>query len=73
MTSVFGSVGFDVGSTGQVAISGAGSTWSSAGGIAVGYAGTGTLAIANGGAASTGPGLAIIGYQPGSQGTATVD
>jgi T5SS/PEP-CTERM-associated repeat protein len=59
------------GSTGQVAVDGAGSTWTNRGNVAVGSAGAGTLAITSGGIVSSRSG--VIGHRIGSTGQVTVD
>ena len=46
------SIGYATGSTGMVAVDGAGSTWTASPNICVGQSGTGTLAITNGGSVS---------------------
>ncbi|MGY4427217.1 outer membrane autotransporter protein [Bradyrhizobium sp. JR6.1] len=70
-------IGSNVGSNGSVTVNGAGSSLSSAAFIYVGYSGTGTLDIQNGGTVTTAPGvtrsIAGIGYDPGSNGTVTID
>lgn len=48
VSSAFGYLGVNPGSTGSVTIAGAGSEWINAGPVIVGYAGTGTLSITNG-------------------------
>ena len=63
-------IGYNAGVTGAVTVNGAGSSWTSAVGIFVGWAGIGTLTIGNGGAVSSA--LEVrIGYD--GSGTATVN
>ncbi|KQO75375.1 hypothetical protein ASF29_13325 [Rhizobium sp. Leaf262] len=72
-----GSIGHQSDSTGQVVVSGAGSTWSNSGGLIVGTHGSGTLTVANGGVVSVGTmqpnsghdGTLTIANQTGSTGT----
>ncbi len=66
-----GSVGATPGSTGTVTVDGAGSMWTSAGGLFVGDFGTGTLNIHNGGHVTNSRGE--IGVFAGSAGTVAVD
>jgi T5SS/PEP-CTERM-associated repeat protein/autotransporter-associated beta strand protein len=72
LSNQYGFIGYDPnpGSTGTVTVSGAGSSWTNSGALAVGYGGTGTLTIQNGGAVSNS--IGDIGYNPGSTGTVTV-
>ncbi|MPS49370.1 autotransporter domain-containing protein [Methylobacillus sp.] len=58
------------GSTGNVTVTGPGSTWTNTYSLYVGYYGTGTLNIEAGGAVSSGNGY--IGYSSGSTGNVTV-
>src|SRR5690606_33901338 len=66
------SIGRDNGSTGNVTVSGAGSTWESPSGFGfrIGDGGTGTLNINDGGVVRSGQGL--IGVSSGSDGHVTV-
>ncbi|HEX2474771.1 MAG TPA: hypothetical protein VHK01_08500, partial [Lacipirellulaceae bacterium] len=66
-----GMIADDAGSTGQVTVSGPGSTWDSSADVHVGNAGDGTLDISGGGTVFTG-GNAYLGRQTDSAGTATV-
>ena len=66
----FGTVGNLPGGLGTVTVTGAGSSWSNAGGVVVGGLGTGTLTIEDGGTLSGGGGS--IGQSGGSTGTVTV-
>jgi T5SS/PEP-CTERM-associated repeat protein len=66
-----GYLGYGPGSTGEVMIDGAGSTWSSSG-LKVGNYGNGTLNVTGGGAVSN-SGHGYIGFESGSIGTVTVD
>ncbi len=66
----FGTVGNLPGGLGTVTVTGAGSSWSNAGGVVVGGLGTGTLIIEDGGTLSGGGGS--IGQSAGSTGTVTV-
>ncbi len=67
-------LGLHAGSTGNVTVSGAGSTWTSGGdltlGLLVGGSGTGALSISDGGVVSSFVG--VIGRSAGGSGTATV-
>ncbi len=63
-------VGWDVGSTGAVAVQGSGSQWLMADALLVGYQGEGTLQIAD--AAQVQNADAFIAYAPGSTGHVTV-
>ncbi len=66
-----GVLGSFAGSTGTATVTGAGSSWSNAGDLYVGYGGIGTLAIANGGTVSNKIGL--IGQDTGASGSVLVD
>ena len=55
----FGTIGNLPGGVGTVTVTGAGSSWSNAGGIVVGGLGTGTLIIQNGGTAQDGTQRAV--------------
>jgi T5SS/PEP-CTERM-associated repeat protein len=66
----FGTVGNLPGSQGTVTVTGAGSSWSNAGGVVVGGLGTGTLIIQDGGTVSGGGGS--VGQSAGSTGTVMV-
>ena len=52
VSSAFGVVGIFAGSTGAVTVDGAGSSWTSSGGIDIGNVGNGTLTVRNGAAVS---------------------
>ena len=71
VSSVQGYLGFNSGSTGTVAVTGAGSTWSSSLALVIGNSGTGALTIANGGAVSSNFGA--IGSTATGTGTVVVD
>jgi outer membrane autotransporter protein len=66
----FGTVGNLPGGLGTVTVTGAGSSWSNAGGVVVGGEGTGTLTVQDGGAVTGGGGS--VGLSVGSTGTVTV-
>jgi outer membrane autotransporter protein len=70
----FATIGNLPGGVGTVTVTGAGSSWSNAGGIVVGGQGTGTLIIQDGGTAQDGvsSGGGSIGLSAGSTGTVTV-
>jgi T5SS/PEP-CTERM-associated repeat protein len=53
LLSYYGYLGFYSGTSGQVTVSGAGSTWTNSSDLYVSYNGSGTLSIANGGAVGT--------------------
>jgi T5SS/PEP-CTERM-associated repeat protein len=63
-------IGYNAGVTGAVTVSGAGSSWTSAVGIFLGWVGIGTLTIENGGAVNSALEV-VIGYQ--GSGTVTVN
>ncbi|WP_136622784.1 autotransporter domain-containing protein, partial [Mesorhizobium sp. 10.2.3] len=65
-----GLLAYNSGSTGTVAVDGAGSSWTNSGSLYVGRGGTGTLTIQNGGKVSAANGY--LGANAGSTGTATV-
>ncbi|MFN3932581.1 MAG: beta strand repeat-containing protein, partial [Brevundimonas sp.] len=65
-----GFVGYSPGSTGEVTVMGAGSTWTNSTELYVGLNGGGTLAIADGGAVSSAQGF--VGNNAGSTGDVTV-
>ena len=69
VSSNYGFLGYNPGSTGAAAVSGAGSTWASVG-LFVGYSGHGTLNITNGG---TVDGSCTVGENAGASGTVAVD
>ncbi len=64
-------LGLYASSTGTATVTGAGSTWSIANNLYVGYEGTGTLTIEDGGQATV-EASSTLGYYAGSTGTATV-
>lgn len=64
-------IGSTAGSTGNVFVDGAGSTWNVNYGLLVGFSGTGTLDITHGGAVMSGNGT--LGVNAGSSGIVTVD
>ena len=67
-------IGYSAGSTGEVTVDGAGSTWWTTGNYPiVGYSGKGTLNITGGGAVSSSKSWDFIGYNSGSTGEVTVD
>jgi outer membrane autotransporter protein len=66
----FATIGNLPGGLGAVTVTGAGSSWSTAGSIVVGGQGTGTLTIQDGGAVTSGGGS--VGLSAGSNGTVTV-
>ncbi|OJU06198.1 MAG: hypothetical protein BGN87_13100 [Rhizobiales bacterium 65-79] len=66
-----GVVGENAGSTGAVAVDGAGSTWEDSSYLVVGGYGSGALTVSNGGSVANAQG--VIGDQTGSDGTVTVD
>ena len=70
LVSDCGYLGFNIGSTGAVTVSDAGTTWSNSSNLDVGYYGRGTLNIASGGAVTNTSGH--IGAHSGSMGVATV-
>jgi T5SS/PEP-CTERM-associated repeat protein len=72
VSSEQGLIGYKAGSTGTVAVDGAGSTWSTVGGFYVGCAGTGALNITNGGRVFNWN-AAYVGSSSGSSGVVTVD
>ncbi len=63
-------LGFSAGAQGDVAITGAGSTWNHTGDLVIGTAGDGNLAIESGGTATTGS--VVLGSADDSLGSATV-
>jgi T5SS/PEP-CTERM-associated repeat protein/autotransporter-associated beta strand protein len=67
----FGAIGNAAGGTGQVRVSGAGSSWANSGFLLVGADGSGTLLIENGGQVSN-TNFASIGHGVGSTGHVTV-
>lgn len=67
-----GYVGYHSGSTGQVTVSGEGSTWNSDGYLHVGLFGVGTLSITEKGAVQS-KSISYLGYYSGSMGQATVN
>ena len=71
-SGIIGDVTGGVGSTGKgaVSVTGAGSTWTNAGELNVGFLGTGTLTIADGGSVSNTQGL--VGGDAGGTGAVTV-
>ncbi|MAT67978.1 MAG: hypothetical protein CMJ58_00465 [Planctomycetaceae bacterium] len=69
--STDGYCGYESGSTGTVAVDGAGSAWSNSGALQIGSKGSGTLAITGGAAVSDSDGF--IGNLSGSTGIVTVD
>jgi T5SS/PEP-CTERM-associated repeat protein len=71
VSSHYGYVGYEPGSTGQVTVDGAGSAWTDMGALHVGAFGDGTLSITAGGAVDTDD--SYIGSFAGSTGRATVD
>lgn len=71
LNSAIGIVGSNPGSSGDVTIEGAGSTWASSGSLLVGHQGTGRLAV-TGGATLTSS-VSEIGYLSASQGQVTID
>ena len=76
LSSRCGYIGYDSGSTGEVAVDGSGSTWAITVGLYVGDSGQGTLNITNGGAVSHSSGYSrdgYIGHYSGSTGVVTVD
>ena len=72
VSSDYGIIAVDPGSIGAVTVDGAGSAWTAAGDFYVGSGGNGTLTVRNGGTLSNG-GVAYIGADSTSTGTATVD
>ncbi|WP_049823254.1 autotransporter domain-containing protein [Bradyrhizobium sp. WSM2254] len=70
VASANASVGTASGSTGSVLVDGAGSSWITAGVMALGGAGKGTLTISNGGLVSTD--TAVMGVSPGARGGSAV-
>ena len=73
--SRYGYLGDDVGSTGEVTVDGAGSTWTCSRGLRIGNDGNGTLNITGGGVVnnSTTYGYSYVGRSAGSTGMVTVD
>ncbi len=65
-------IGQNSSSTGQLTITGSGSTWTASGNVSTGYEGTGTLNIQDGATANL-SGELLVGDKAGSIGTATVD
>jgi T5SS/PEP-CTERM-associated repeat protein/autotransporter-associated beta strand protein len=77
----FAVIGNGIGSSGNVTVSGSGSTWTNAGVLSIGYYGIGTLSIIDGGGVSSGTdgGVyaaaslgGVIGAQAGGNGSVTV-
>ncbi|WP_168205418.1 hypothetical protein [Bythopirellula goksoeyrii] len=66
-----GFIGSETGSLGEVTVNGAGSSWTSSGGMNVGFYGSGNLDISGGGAVSNN-GQSAIGLLAGATGMATV-
>jgi T5SS/PEP-CTERM-associated repeat protein len=66
-----GYIGYNAGSAGTVAVSGAGATWTNSSSLYVGSSGSGTLCISNGGSISNGG--TSVGYNAGSVGAMIVD
>ena len=73
VSSSSGYIGYYSGSTGQVTVDGAGSTWTNSGSLYVGRysGGNGTLNVKGGAAVSSSSGY--VGYQSGSTGEVTID
>lgn len=72
-TAGFTYVGYAAGSSGTLTLSGAETTFVNSGYFYIGYNGTGTLRVENGASAvENGYGYLYVGYNNGSQGTATV-
>ncbi len=67
----FGYVASAAASTSTATIDGAGSTWTNANGLYIGFGGAGTLAITNGGTMQNGT-FANVGFSPGASGTVSV-
>src|SRR3954452_3172277 len=72
VSSDYGNIAVDPGSIGAVTVDGAGSAWTAAGDFYVGSGGNGTLTVRTVGTLSNG-GVAYIGADSTSTGTATVD
>jgi len=72
VSNTFGTIGTNAAGTGEVTVTGAGSSWTSAGIIRVGDAGTGTLTIEAGGVVDNGTSTVIIGGLVSGDGTVTV-
>ena len=70
ITSSYGYLGYNSGSSGTATVTGTGSKWTNSGDLYVGNYGTGTLRIEAGGQVSNSTGY--LGYNSGSSGTATV-
>lgn len=70
VTNVNGDIGYEVGSTGTVTVTGEGSTWTNSGYLVIGNGGAGALIIENGGAVSSGTDT-YVGF--GGTGTVTVN
>lgn len=68
----YGYIGFNSGSTGEVTVDGANSTWTDNGELIIGYSGNGTLNITGGSAVSNNS-WGYIGFNSGSTGKVTVD
>ncbi|HET7924341.1 MAG TPA: hypothetical protein VFL30_05545 [Rhodanobacteraceae bacterium] len=64
----FGYLSWAAASTSTATIDGAGSTWTNANGLYVGFGGTGSLTITNGGTMQNGT-FANVGFSPGATGT----
>ncbi|HDY64877.1 MAG TPA: PEP-CTERM sorting domain-containing protein, partial [Phycisphaerae bacterium] len=69
ISNIYGYIGFLSGSTGEVTVDGAGSTWTNRS-LIVGHEGSGVLNITGGGMVNGG---GAIGYKTGSMGEVTVD
>jgi T5SS/PEP-CTERM-associated repeat protein len=67
----FGYIAWDAGSTGAASIDGAGSTWTNANGLYIGFGGTASLTILEGGSMQNGS-FANVGFSPGASGVLTV-
>lgn len=67
----FGYIAFDASSTSSATIDGAGSMWSNANGLYVGFGGDGSLSITDGGVVENGS-FVNVGFSPGATGTLTV-
>jgi uncharacterized repeat protein (TIGR01451 family) len=67
----FGYISWASASTSAATIDGAGSTWTNANGLYIGFGGTGFLTISNGGTMQNGT-FANVGFSPGATGTLSV-
>lgn len=67
----FGYLAWDAGSAGAVTIDGAGSTWTNANGLYIGFGGTGVLTVSNGGSMQNGS-FANVGFSPGASGAVSI-